>query len=438
MSYARPPVSLPQAHWDPASNCTACEYGYWGSECLFECQGGACQPCNNNGRCLAATGTCECSGNYTGAACTLCQPHYGGPQCQYYCPTDSAGAVCAGHGTCNDGINVAVPSCTCDQGLGTGFWAGAACGDCAATGFGSDCALCPGSGNCHGHGTCSSGLAGSGACACDAGYWGPDCAQDCPGVGAGGNGLACFGHGTCGAADGACACYANATHGTWSAVQQCADCVAGYWGPQCTGRCLVDGAGAVCSGHGACAGGTAGDGACACASGYWESACGATCPATDPATGVFCGGHASGCRQTDGRCVCHENGVDGYWQLDGGSPPLCSTCLTGWAGQGCTLSCTGFWARLVCVNPQEVCDAACLAAERLAGCAFGAHPHAAFCAAEGIVACANRTRYGPGCAQECPGVRSLGAVLVPCSGHGWCHGGPSPAAAQVCPALRGG
>jgi hypothetical protein len=48
---------------------------------------------------------------------------------------------------------------------------------CAAGHYGASCSPCPGGpGNiCSSHGTCSAGIAGSGACSCYSGFSGPDC-----------------------------------------------------------------------------------------------------------------------------------------------------------------------------------------------------------------------------------------------------------------------
>ena len=107
--------------------------------------------------------------------------------------------MCAGHGRCRDGVS-GDGRCECDAGAGAGHWAGAACTECAAGYYNADCTgLCPmaaGSGAvCSGHGVCDEGVAGAGACSCGTGYVGQDCAVACP---VGTDGAPC-GHGyTCG------------------------------------------------------------------------------------------------------------------------------------------------------------------------------------------------------------------------------------------------
>lgn len=83
---------------------------------LFECITRAlfnsfvivCRPsieCNNLGTCDNTTGSCKCSGAYTGDDCMSCKPGYYGALCSA-CP-GGASSPCGGDGvgTCNDGRN---------------------------------------------------------------------------------------------------------------------------------------------------------------------------------------------------------------------------------------------------------------------------------------------------------------------------------------------
>ncbi len=83
----------------------------------------------------------------------------GGPTCDIVCPgVDGTGLSCSGHGTCSTGIR-GTGACTCDQ-----HW------------FGLDCA---GQCNCGDGGHCADGANGTGTCSCDQGYFGTACADKC-------------------------------------------------------------------------------------------------------------------------------------------------------------------------------------------------------------------------------------------------------------------
>jgi len=52
--------------------CPGCAPGYYGSDCLSECPGGAAAPCGNHGTCdddIDGTGVCTCDAGFTGEAC---------------------------------------------------------------------------------------------------------------------------------------------------------------------------------------------------------------------------------------------------------------------------------------------------------------------------------------------------------------------------------
>jgi hypothetical protein len=53
------------------------------------------------------------------------------------------------------------------------------CVACAPGTFGTACQPCPGgqANPCTGHGFCSQGISGNGACSCNVGFLGPDCSQ---------------------------------------------------------------------------------------------------------------------------------------------------------------------------------------------------------------------------------------------------------------------
>lgn len=59
-----------------------CFDGYYGSECQYECPGGATNPCYGNGACNTATGTCACyDGAEPGTDCSPCEEGRFGTDC---------------------------------------------------------------------------------------------------------------------------------------------------------------------------------------------------------------------------------------------------------------------------------------------------------------------------------------------------------------------
>ena len=392
----------------PGTAACACAPGWLEAfACARTCNGGASTPCGLHGACDNATGTCMCfdtdaQGHFSGDACERCAPEFFPPGlCTLQCPKDSQGRNCSGHGGCGPGESL----CRCDSGPGTGYWTGDLCDACDTHYWGPQCqGECPGGvcNPCNGHGTCSWGLAGTGACtcqrsareglwqgpdcsACVAGYWGHRCAQECPG----GAGNPCYGHGVCSdgtQGSGACACDAGPAEGYWDAVTQCADCRPGYWGQGCTRQCPSLAGMAVCSGHGSCSDGRTGTGECTCTAPYYDADCGMKCPEDDfdPTTGVCSLADIADC----------ENGV-----VVG---DVCD-CFTGWRGLLCTNACPGLVA----------------STEECAG-----HGQ---CGATADCACdAGWAGYDPGtrrlaCNTRCPGTIAIGASPVVCSGHGHCH-----------------
>ena len=179
-------------------------------------------------------------------------------------------------------------------------------------------ALCwpapPGPVSSAGHGVCDDGRLGSGLCACDATWTTSDCSQQCLGTvaGPGGEPLVCSGQGTCDRNTGAC------------------ECLAGIAGPDCSIACPTDPLWGVCSAHGTCDEGAAGDGTCACTTGYMGATCGEECPGgkANP-----CSGHGR-CDAPGRACACDQSAASGYWGGD-----ACGACATGWFGDDCTRQC---------------------------------------------------------------------------------------------------
>ena len=369
------------------ANCT-CLFGYRGLSCAVPCPtaSGSDVACSGHGDCVEATAECRCHGHWTSHACDRCSAPYFGPDCAFRCPEDPAGAVCGGHGHCT-----ATGGCACDPN-----WGGALCATCAPGRGGPLClGRCPGKvcAPCAARGVCHDGRAGNGTCTCrnsasdgywDAasgcadclpGYWSPSCRLECPG----GAQRPCAGHGVCAGGvdgDGACVC-----GGFWAGAD-CTGCVFGHWGRDCDREC-PGGAAAPCGGRarGLCGGGPAGTGACTCAAGFAGPACGAVCPTAGRRP---CSGHGR-CRVRSAAAEC-ECG----WHWAG---PVCGVCEPGHWGPQCAAQCVGGAA-----NP---CGGHGTCRDGVTG--------------DGACACA--VGYaGPACAMECPGVTD-GQV---CGAHGVC------------------
>ena len=465
--------------------CGECAPGRFGAACTAECLGGHCAQCSGHGACrdgAAGAGDCVCdagagTGFWAGANCSECQEGYWGPQCDQPCP-GGAGAACGAHGVCEDGL-YGTGQCVCAEGEGSGWWAGPACERCRGGFYGADCAAaCPDDGAgapCAGHGRCDDGVRGTGACACDAGYTGAACHLLCPVL----DGAVCRGHGGCGARGGRATCNCSAAAvGHW-AGEACGSCVVGWTGPLCTLRCPTNAEGWVCSGHGVCGAPPSGtDPVCACYSGYAGLLCETECPGGHLQP---CMGHGA-CDPATGRCACAASPAAGYWTgadcgacqsgwsgrgclfrcpvgADGqpcsGFPCVNGQCLCDalTCGRGCNLTgtpcdqtaCPTGWYGAECAarcptGPRGVCNGAgqclarvyatgvCLCDAGYAGgtcevaCAVGPHGvcsgHGACSAVAGGCACLAGYAAAD-CATECP----RGARGLYCAGHGVCSDG---------------
>ncbi|KAJ9451232.1 Cell death abnormality protein 1 [Diplonema papillatum] len=400
--------SVASGHWAGAT-CSDCVAGFAGAACGTVCEGGACNPCNGHGACDAGysgTGRCTCHsdpalGFWDGPACQACLPGYYGPGCDQPC------TVCNGHGTCNEGRS-GDGACSCHD----GWDQGKACTDCVPSRFG-DCAReCdftvngPVAGDrvpCSGHGTCQSGVAGSGKCTmCQPGYAGSGCQLRC----------ACLPeHGTCNdgvAGDGTCVCKSRRL------PPDCSACEMGWGGGSCDQACPGS---PPCSNNGVCDPSTA---SCACARGYLNLDCGLSCPGTVP-----CSLHGE-CALVAGvpKCTCHAAPATGYFAGDS-----CSSCMTGYSGSAPDGNGTLCASRCP-VNPVtgDVCSNSGTCVDGVCYCARSWDPPAYkdTCgeACEGGVAnngsacfsLCKRGFYGQTCQYTCPGY----ATNLACSGHGWC------------------
>jgi hypothetical protein len=410
--------NLQQGYWGGAL-CDRCRPGYYGWDCLGECPGSACNPCQGNGACfdgLRGNGTCACSrangSSYGNADCSDCSVDRYGAKCDLTCPTNADG-TCGAHGRCDYGV-AGGGFCVCDNGF-TNATSGGTCSECSANHYGPRCTAClPTAANaCSGGGSCHSGLGGDGNCTCNYGRVGRLCEYTCPMTG----GVVCNGHGTC--SQGRCTC-----NGYWAlespTTGSCTRCAAGVYGGSCSFNCPTSAGGLVCTGHGACSDGTSGDGSCRCANGWYGPLCAAECPG---GAGNPCSGHGQ-CSGTTGECTCTASVATGFY-----SGYRCDRCDPAYESASCDVQCPRpsngadvcnsrgtCWAG-TCVDCAPnlglhdsidlvVCGSAC---ETLVGCPSGS-------------SCADVTKWGAACTSTCAGI--VGGV--PCTGHGICRRSKRP------------
>ena len=403
--------------------CQDCAFGYSGSECKSECQGGFCDPCSGNGICnsgVVGDGSCSCfadsiRGFWDGSLCDKCLDTYFGDSCTETClgTTAEDGLACNGRGEClptGNGV------CTCSSGWGSA----GGCADCDSSHYGSGCTKeCPGTifsssrvgTPCSGHGTCFSGEAGNGTCVCDQFYSGLDCSNVCPSE--------CSGRGTCD--DGAsgtatCTCDLN-----W-APPDCSTCYPNVTGLSCNVACPLGPNGEPCSLNGVCS--FSGSAAiCTCADGYTDNpdtlvpVCAESCPGTPP-----CNGHGTCLASRDPStlivtytCQCYNDATRGFY--DG---PTCDVCKPAYNQSTNCLTLCPTSTGGVCNGKGECREGICLCprnSDTLTYCGLTCdivEIKPTVCSADCPV-----THYYSSSCLPCPGI--VGSDV--CNGHGKCYDG---------------
>lgn len=172
------------------------------------------------------------------------------------------------------------------------------CKECLPGFYGSECKACK---NCN-HGTCDSGISGTGKCVCNEGwgpqeecstclegFWGDQC-EKCP---------SCHGHGKCNdglKGDGKCNC-----EGNWDTRVNCDDCKDGFFGLECEGMCPATEKG-VCDNNGDCNDKRTGNGHCVCNAGMVGIKCD-TAYDNDKCS-PHCFAENGACNEEKGVCEC--------------------------------------------------------------------------------------------------------------------------------------
>jgi hypothetical protein len=390
-------------------NCTECKPGFYGAQCLQDCPGTACAPCNFHGNCsdgVNGLGTCTCSnnnvnGHWTGEACNLCASSYYGFDCMERCPqgTGNASGTCGGRGTCDDGTS-GTGFCTC-----TGTFGGFSCSECVTGYYGPGCTReCPGSAArpCGGFGYCNSTEDSTGECFCTFGRVGASCELACPSTSRG----PCNSVGQCVlSADGTAGvcsnCTQSATEGYWRGAT-CHRCQPGYFGSLCRNEC-PGGAADPCSGHGVCNQGVNGTGACNCFVGYAGASCQLVCAG---GARLPCNNRGT-CDANTAQCRCFNSSVAGFW--DGAN---CTECSSSYQGSTCTVPCPLSSDGVPCSGRGRCYEGVCVTCDAgFCGVACDELTNTSSCTV------CSQHHYGPSC-RPCPG-----GAANPCSGNGTCQEG---------------
>eukprot|EP01060_Flectonema_neradi_P037644 TRINITY_DN763_c0_g1_i3.p1 TRINITY_DN763_c0_g1~~TRINITY_DN763_c0_g1_i3.p1 ORF type:complete len:2503 (+),score=411.34 TRINITY_DN763_c0_g1_i3:95-7603(+) len=385
--------------------------------------------CNGHGNCLSTGCHCyqdEVLGYWEAPDCLTCSPSYGGPYCRDSCPTYFS-EPCNGHGVCQTGSQKVQPFCICDPN-----WTGSACDDCIGNFYGYNCdQLCPSSCKTQCYNKNERKRTGTG-CVCPSNKARDSngtCSGCLPGY------YAAVVDGDC---DYKCTCSAQ---GVCNATGYC-DCQIGFYGPRCDLTCKSDCLGffnGQCSWsnndcqpnttclsscvHGDCNGTN-----CLCNYGWTGPNCDIECPKSKSGDPCFGNGICTyDAFNNRAQCVCNGN-----YDLT----QSCSTCLPGWSGKECDLSCLGCSPSAtcmdgVCVCNSNTCGPNCTLTSCLGECEKGKFgPNCDACGpcevsgglcddgknGTGICLCP-RHRYGSSCQYSCLGSDTDG---VPCSGSGHC------------------
>eukprot|EP00906_Rhabdomonas_costata_P016852 RCo024212 len=324
-----------------------CNKGFAGTACELRCPGAPTSVCSSHGNCFENTYQLDSLLAYTltavGNATCSCDRDHAGADCSLPCPLGTAGLTCGGQGSCYN-ISSNRTACRCNVG-----WNPASnCSNCSAGYYGQNCSKTCLYNNavCAGHGTCSDGFYGTGACNCSAGWCGPLCEVSCSGIGQ-----------TCVAETQTCTCKLNCTQTVNDhylslsrlyvslAEGACYSYDGGWYGPNCDAYCdpwsfvysrgvsNFSDTGPAFS-HAACDS----NGQFTCLQdpvrGYWDGPQCSDC--LWGYTGVLCQkeclchGHGS-CDRTLPICYCAADSTRGYW-----TGATCDTCQTGYGGPSCT------------------------------------------------------------------------------------------------------
>ncbi|XP_059160834.1 multiple epidermal growth factor-like domains protein 10 [Physella acuta] len=339
------------------NTCTACEEGYWGTECSNTC---SCSVLGTS-TCDRVSGTCQCKSGWSGTNCDKDVDE---------CLQNTTN--CSSHSHCNntDGSFV----CLCDDGY---FNSSNTCEACVEGTWGTEC-----SNNCScsvlGTSTCDK---VSGTCHCKSGWSGTNCDKDVDECLQNTNN--CPSHSHCNNTDGSFVCLCD--DGYFNSSNKCEACVEGSWGTECNKTCS-------CSVLGTSTYDKV-SGTCQCKSGWSGTNCDKDVDECLQNTKI-CPSH-SHCNNTEGSfdCVCDE-----FYFF---SNNKCEACEENYYGPNCTLRC-------VCnTSNHEFCTKQ--GKEYVCSCDKGFEKKCNSCACEDIDECALST---PICEQKC--TNTIGGVNCSC------------------------
>ncbi|XP_059160605.1 uncharacterized protein LOC131944081 [Physella acuta] len=194
------------------NTCTACEEGYWGTECNNTC---SCSVLGTS-TCDKVSGTCQCKSGWSGTNCDKDVDE---------CLQNTN--ICPSHSHCSniDGGFV----CACDDGY---FNSSNTCEACVEGSWGTEC-----------NKTCSCSVLGtstcdkvSGTCQCKSGWSGTNCDKDVDECIQNTNN--CPAHSHCNNTEGSFVCVCDEFY--FYTNNKCEACEENYYGPNCTLHCVCN------------------------------------------------------------------------------------------------------------------------------------------------------------------------------------------------------